>query len=95
MVNHGHNGPPEDDAVVVRADQHDSESLLQTIVRAVAIKKNVADLPPLYEQVDPEAMTELLDHAKRRNVETTIEFAYDGCSVAVSQDGSVRIYSTT
>ncbi|AFZ74216.1 HalOD1 output domain-containing protein [Natronobacterium gregoryi] len=95
MGRHDHNGTPGD--AVVRAEQHESESRLQTILRAVAIEKNVSvgELSSLYEQIDPEAMVELLDRAERRNVETTIEFTFEGRRVAVSQDGTVRIRRLT
>ncbi|MFP8954707.1 HalOD1 output domain-containing protein, partial [Natrialbaceae archaeon A-arb3/5] len=86
MVDTDHSRPSEDAPIVVRTDRHESESVLQSVVRAVAARKNVPveELPPLYEQVDSDALTALFDHAERRRSTITFEFVFAGETVVVS-----------
>lgn len=67
------------------------------VVDAVAEVRDVdvADLPPLYDVVDPDALDALFDStgtvASRR--EGTVEFVYTGLHVRVDASGAVDVSS--
>ncbi|THE64862.1 hypothetical protein D8Y22_10855 [Salinadaptatus halalkaliphilus] len=94
MANQTGDSYPDDDLVVTRAGDCESESVLQSIVMALADATNrpATDLPPLYEQIDPSAINPLIDHARRQDTDIRIEFRYRGHRVVVMQDGHVRVY---
>lgn len=66
-------------------------ALVERIVAEVADREDVppVDLPPLYERLDPEALRELVDSVDDATLE--VAFAYDGYTVVVRGDGSVRV----
>ncbi|OIB58420.1 HalOD1 output domain-containing protein [Natrialba sp. SSL1] len=96
MASHNSGNPPADGEIVLPPDQYDPESIPGTIVRAVAIGKNVpvTDLSPLYEQVEPDAVVELLGHANTSQSTVRVEFVYEGYRVVVSDDEGLRLHET-
>ncbi|ELY92857.1 hypothetical protein C483_06907 [Natrialba hulunbeirensis JCM 10989] len=94
MVSHNPGNPPTDGEIVLPPDQYDAKSIPGAIVRAVAIEKNVpvTDLSPLYEQVDPDAIAELLDHANTKQSTVRIEFVFEGYRVIAADDGCLRLH---
>lgn len=60
-----------------------------TIVRTVAEREAVAvaDLRPLYDAIDPDALDQLCEHG----FDGTLSFSYEGYRVIVTGDGSVSI----
>lgn len=66
-----------------------SDTLLAQIVDAVvrAEQCNTADLPPLYDAIDPDALARMIEGPG--GVE--VAFRYLGHTVAVGPDGSVRV----
>ena len=83
-----------EDQVEIRTVRVDSESILDAIVRGLAVieEVHVTDLDPLYEIIDTEALNSLLEHSNRTGGEISVEFTVDGYTVLVSQDGSVCIH---
>lgn len=78
----------------------ESVPISSAVIEAIAEHKSVdpVDLDqPLYDVVDPDALDAFFaesagsaDPAGRR-----VEFAYDGCTVRVSGDGTIDVASTT
>ncbi|ELY68711.1 HalOD1 output domain-containing protein [Natrinema versiforme] len=68
-----------------------SNTVVVAIVEAVAAVTNrePTALSPLYDTVDPEALTDLVTAARDQPIDVTI--AYEGCHVTVSSDGSVVV----
>lgn len=66
-------------------------ALVERIVAEVADREDVSpvELPPLYQRLDTEALRELVDSVEDAPLE--VEFAYDGYTVVVRGDGSVRV----
>lgn len=69
------------------ADTTETDGLIQNIVTTVADAEgvDVTELPPLYDTIDPDALTKLTE----RNV--TVEFTYYGRQVVVHGDRRVEI----
>lgn len=67
----------------------DSRSVSEHVVRSVAeaIDADPAELPVLYEAIDPDA----LDAAVRTMSSGTVSFPYAGHSVTVRNDGTVSV----
>lgn len=84
------NGSPSQDTnrVEVRALGDDSESVIQTTLRILAEMRGVpvGDLEPLYEQVETDAVVNLLTHAKEFDSAVCVEFTVEEYTVAVSHD---------
>lgn len=89
--NHNRRNGDREEIRIARAE---SESLIQTILRGLATIKNrpVADVEPLYKQIDMDAVTALLDHARRSQSAVGIEFTIDDYTVQVSHDQEVYIH---
>lgn len=68
-------------------DQEETEKLVRDIVETVATAEDVDpfDLPPLYDTIDPDALS------RSRALSVTIEFSYCGYSVVVHGDRSIDI----
>lgn len=94
MVAYDHDPPPTTEQIVVQTSGEGDESMLDTIVRALAIAKNVpaSDLDPLYERVDSEALVSLLGRPQRHEATVCIEFAIDEHWVLVSNDRRVCVH---
>jgi hypothetical protein len=59
------------------------------VVRAVARRthRDGAELPPLYDCIDPDALDSLIN----RMSDGEVSFTYANCDVAVGSDGTVRV----
>lgn len=66
-----------------------SDSLLEEILRVVAKEEqcNELDLPPLYETLDPENLTQMVEQSETCEV----TFQYHGYTVLVNGDSRVQI----
>jgi CheY-like chemotaxis protein len=75
--------------------------LATTIARSVAahLDRDVLDLPPLYESIEPEALCTLLDptgagpdpESERDPMGTRVRFSYAGVEVLVTEGGHVGV----
>jgi hypothetical protein len=66
-----------------------SHAVVQRI--ATATDKNAADLPPLYETIDPDALNELGKSVEADRTPLTITFIYVGQQVTVTGNGIVQL----
>lgn len=66
-------------------------TLVRRIVEEVAVREGTAptNLPPLYDQVDPDALAMVVESADADTL--SVEFTYDDCIVRVDGDGSVNV----
>lgn len=66
-------------------------TVVVAIVEAVAAvtDRDPTAMSPLYDTVDPEALTDLVTAARDNPIKVSI--AYEGCYVTVSSDGSVVV----
>lgn len=62
------------------------------IIQQVAEQKGIsaAELPPLYEALDPDALDELVTAAPR-DTELAVQFQYEGYTVTVTDRGNIDI----
>ncbi|ELY53217.1 HalOD1 output domain-containing protein [Natronolimnohabitans innermongolicus] len=94
MDRSAHSIPLADDAIVTRVQRYPDESVLEVVVRALTAidGHSSAELEPLYERVDPEALAALLEHADRCGADVAVEFAVDEYGVVVRRDGTVYVH---
>ncbi|WP_049890360.1 HalOD1 output domain-containing protein [Natronorubrum sulfidifaciens] len=97
MFHHTDGCPNGEECVTIRAVRGDAESILQTILRAVAAIENVpvTELESLYERIDPEALADLCSHADDAGSDVTVTFTDHGHTVVVSHDGRVCVQPGT
>ncbi|MBV0902752.1 HalOD1 output domain-containing protein [Haloarcula salina] len=71
------------------AEQHESPS--EAIVSTIAAQQHVAetDLPPLYEQVDPEALDKIVASYTGSSIQ--ISFTYSGYHVHIQNSDRIEI----
>lgn len=71
------------------AEQHESPS--EAIVSTIASEKRVAetDLPPLYEQVDPEALDKIVTGYSGDGIQ--VSFTYSGYHVHIQNSDKIEI----
>jgi hypothetical protein len=70
------------------------KSVVQAITDAIMDVEHceITDLPPLYESVDSEALTQLMTHHEGRSrPPVSVSFAYAGWTVSVRDDGTVTV----
>ncbi len=80
--------------VVDRQYRAEHESAAAAIVEAVSAAADVdpAELPPLYEFVDPDAIDTLFDHGHRAEAPPTLlGFQVESWNVFVRSDGRIRV----
>lgn len=70
-----------------------SVSASETVVGRVAKYEDTdpAELPPLFDVIDPDALDAFIDGAGRRDTPAQIQFSYHGYTVTVTGDGSVHV----
>ncbi|QIO24510.1 HalOD1 output domain-containing protein [Haloarcula sp. JP-L23] len=103
-MNHHGNHPLETDSgsdgkqttVKAKSNQTDGESIIPTIATTVseAVGKEPADIPPLYNTIDPEALANLFgwDSVESPRLSSgSVNFQYEGCKVTVFADGQVVV----
>lgn len=68
------------------------ESISSRVVWAIADERGVdpADLPPLHETVDTDALDALVDHDSDRRGGCTVRFSYAGRTVRI-HDGKISL----
>ncbi|MCU4926794.1 hypothetical protein OB905_12525 [Halobacteria archaeon AArc-dxtr1] len=71
---------PDDDPIVTIVD------LVATVT-----DQDVTSMPPLFEQVDPEALGTLVDSSRPQGPPVTITFSYQRCRITVSSAGDVVV----
>lgn len=76
------------------ADPHRGDLVVAvTDAVAEATDRNPTELDPLYESIDPDALTALF--AGRNPSDTRIEFEYQGQTVTIDGDGQVTVDPAT
>lgn len=75
---------------------HESDSPMTAILAAVAAREgtDVADLPPLYEAIDPDALETLFEPTREGATRTgRLEFTYSGYVVTLvcDRDGTLNV----
>ncbi|AFK19738.1 hypothetical protein E6P09_01470 [Haloferax mediterranei ATCC 33500] len=95
--------------VVARHDWDGQDTLAVTVVSATAqlIDKDVSELPPLSETIDPDALSRLFAPLSREpasgepivrgskgSARGRVRFRYAACDVTVWADGTVMVTST-
>ncbi|WP_226482057.1 HalOD1 output domain-containing protein [Natrinema amylolyticum] len=87
------------DAGFVSTFDPDDDRPSEAVVTAVATlcESEPAELPPLYEVVDPDALDSFVEHAQRAADAGThrVWFTYEGFDVGVRTDGEIRIRNAT
>lgn len=81
---------PDAERYSIRIDDYPGETGSTLAVRLIATIEDVhtAELDPLYESVDPEALDALLDSpAFARGTGARVTFEYSGYELAVDDDG--------
>ncbi|NGM69277.1 hypothetical protein G6M89_09705 [Natronolimnobius sp. AArcel1] len=75
----------------------ETDAVVVTIVTSVAtiMDEAVDDMPPLYDTIDTEAVTELLAHGRHGRNSTIISFFYHGCQVTISSRGDLVVAAPT
>ncbi|OVE84188.1 HalOD1 output domain-containing protein [Natronolimnobius baerhuensis] len=74
-------------------DTDESDAVVVTVVTTVAtiVDEAVDAMPPLFNSIDTEAMTELMAHGRHRPHPTLVSFSYHGCYVTVSSRGEIIV----
>ncbi|QLK24320.1 hypothetical protein HYG81_09250 [Natrinema zhouii] len=69
----------------------DGSDTIVAIVEAVASVTNceLSAMSPLYDTVDPEALTDIVTSGRDRPID--VSFSYEGCWVTVSSNGHVVV----
>lgn len=82
-------------------DTGSDTELATTLVSAIAEARDTdplghAELPPLYEFVDPQALEDLFfgppGTAEERELAGVVEFLYDDCKISLRADGWIFVY---
>ena len=83
--------------VDTRYDERDTETILEVLAESLADAAgvDVTELPPLYETIDVEAVSQLLDSNRSGNADTIVSFTVDHWNVFVRSDGRIRICDGT
>lgn len=68
-------------------------SASETVVGRIAKYEDTdpAELSPLFDVIDPDALDAFIDGAGERNTSAQIQFSYHGYTVTVTGDGSVHV----
>ena len=68
-------------------------SASETVVGRIAKYEDTdpAELAPLFDVIDPDALDAFVDGARQRDTSAQIQFSYHGYTVTVSGDGSVHV----
>ena len=79
--------------VDTRYDPDDMQALLEVLVEALADAGGVpaTELPPLYDTIDVEAITDLFGGDSRASDRTLVGFSVENWNVFVRGDGRIRI----
>ena len=87
----GARGSDSAETCIVETSVTGDEPVSLAVVRAVAAIEDVpaAELPPLYESIDPDALCELLEDG---GFDGEITFSYDGYEVLVTSAVSVEVH---
>lgn len=72
-------------------------SASETVIERIAQHEDVdpAELTPLFDAIDPDALDAMIDGAERRNTPLDIVFSYHGHHVTVTSDGAVQVTDET
>lgn len=85
---------PQDRPIEISANFAREHEPIHTILETVGVATNtpVLDLEPLVKTLDPEALSSLFAGNKGSDGQNTeLKFEYEGCTVTVSSDGTVRV----
>lgn len=84
----------------IQHDWAESDEISATIIDAVAAitGNEPADLQPLYEAVDPDALDQLLRSLRTSSISqgrSEVVFTFNGCEVTVAADGTITVDPVT
>ena len=84
---------PRADGGTVQAEWTGSNPPVVAVVDAVAdaTGRDPDAVGPLYDSVDPSALTTLLQTGGDGDNPVTISFTYDGCDISVSSSGEITV----
>lgn len=73
------------------------ESTTQATMRSIAAIKGVAetDLDPLYDNIDPDALETMIQHADEHDSRVEISFAIDGYRIYVRDNKRIQIIDSS
>jgi hypothetical protein len=79
------------DSIVGRTDEN--KSVTEAIVTQVAIStdRDIIELPPLYETVDPEALETLIHTSSANEAALSVTFNYAGQRITIGPDRTVHV----
>lgn len=82
---------PSDDPPLIEYTVEEDESVSIVVVEAVAIVSDslITDLPPLYEEIDPDALNALF---ATRQTDVSAEFQYQGYLICIHADDTISIH---
>ncbi|MFP9192677.1 HalOD1 output domain-containing protein [Natronosalvus vescus] len=82
-----------DGGIEIHAAYDEPHAVTTQLVRAVAAIDGVSpsELDSLYDSVDPESVSKLLSHAGEHDCRLSIEFTYEGYTIAVSDSGRIHV----
>jgi hypothetical protein len=83
-----------DDLRLATHDWQGGKNLSQSVTEVVsaATGSDVERMRPLFEAIDPEALTGMLESAgsdSERSASVSVQFRYEGCRVTVDGDGQL------
>ena len=86
----------ETEPYTARIDHGQSERMVSAVVSGVAActGREVTDLPPLYDVVDPEALEQVFASPpgfRRRSNDKRIVFTYAGCEIVIGGDDGLTV----
>lgn len=76
----------------------EDQTITEALITAVAHAANVApdELPPLYDTIDPETLSQLFEqHSGGLSANTILSFTYDTWNIFVHADGRIRVCDGT
>lgn len=82
-----------DGGTTIEIESEPNEPTTRTILRGIAALKGVdeTNLDSLYQDIDPDALETLVEHADERDRELRLKFSFEGCTVTVREDGYIRL----
>lgn len=83
---------PEESPVLTRHDWNNNLEVATSVVQAVAAatEEEPAELPPLVDGIDPDALEGLVDSLHERGA-GSVRFAFNGCRVTVDGSGTIEV----
>lgn len=89
----GHSGTIISDGGNVFTTEYHDESPVQGVIRGISTLEGctVEEAPTLYDYVDPDAMNQMMERARDRGQEVTLQVIVEDYKVSVDSDGTISI----